>query len=167
MPPARALVAVLVLISALIIDLAVLSLLHLPGGPPRLTVVALTCIALVEGAGPGALLGFCAGGLSDLLSDHPLGRLALVYCLIGYFVGLVSADADRSALVPLGTVAAASGAAVLVDALVGVITGDPRILLRAVGSLLVAAVLYDVVLTPLVYPPVRLLLRRIAPDGRV
>ena len=60
----------------------------------------------------------------------------------------------------------AAGAAVFYAAL-GFLFGDPRASWSALGQVLPASVLYDVVLTPFVLPLVAALSRRLDPDTRL
>ena len=90
-----ALGAVTVLL-ALLLQTTVVARLPLPGSPPDLLLVLVVAYALAEGSASGMLTGFAAGLLADLLSDAELGRLALVYVVVGYLAGLAADDTDRS-----------------------------------------------------------------------
>jgi rod shape-determining protein MreD len=163
MTPSRAVVAAVVLGTALVLQPAVVAPLRLPGGAPQLVVVALVLVALLDGPFTGAVAGFCVGLTCDLLSRHLLGESALVLTLVGWAVGKLAEDVDRSVLVPLGVVAVASAVAVLGIGVVAALTNDGRVgvapVLRSAG----AAALYGLVLTPFLYPPVRALWDRLGP----
>ena len=164
MTPRRLLLGAVTVVTALLLQTTVLARLPLPGGAPDLLLVLVVAFALVEGPLSGAVTGFVAGLLADLGADHELGRLALVYVLVGYAAGLLAEDRPRSSVLPVLTVAAAGTGAVALYALEGLLLGDPRVTGSALRASLAGTVTYSVLLTPLVVPLVRLLVRRLDPD---
>lgn len=164
MTGSRVLLGVVTLVTALLLQTTVLARLPLPGGPPDLLLVVVVAFAVAEGPLSGTVTGFAAGLLADLGSDHELGRLALVYVLVGYGAGLLATDRPRSVLLPFGAVAAAAFTAVSVYALEGLLLADPRITGAAFWRSLAGTVTYSVLLTPFVVPIVGLLLRRLDAD---
>lgn len=159
----RVLLAAVAVCTALVVQLGVLARLRLPGAEPDIVLVAVVAMALSWGPLGGALVGFSAGLLIDVVppADHSAGRVALTLTLVGYLAGLLHAEATRSALVPLAAVAAAAVAALMISAAVGTLLGDPRVRWPAVWRGVPAAALYDVVLTPFVLPGVAALCRRL------
>jgi rod shape-determining protein MreD len=159
----RVLLAAVVVCTALVVQLGVLGRLRLPGADPDVVLVVVVAMALSWGPLGGALVGFGAGLLIDVVppADHSAGRVALTLTLVGYLAGLLQAEATRSALVPLAAVAVAAVAAVLISAAVGTLLGDPRVRWPVVWRGVPAAALYDVVLTPFVLPGVAALCRRL------
>jgi rod shape-determining protein MreD len=156
-------VSTLLLVLALLVQRTLIGRLNFPLGRPDLVVVTLVCIAVVQGPMWGASFGFAIGLLADLLSDHTLGRLALVFCLVGYAAGLLSREVERSVLVPLATAAAACGAAVGMFALFGALLGDGQVAPADVAGRAVSVAVYALVLTPLLFPVIAALLRRLDP----
>jgi rod shape-determining protein MreD len=156
--------AVLAVVTAVVLQAAVLARLPLPGGQPSLVLVLVIGIGLAAGGSAGLAAGFGAGLLTDLLSDHPLGVLALCFALAGFLAGLLEADVRRSVLLPVVVVALASAAVYLtylgVMGLLGRSTAD-----GATGIL--GTVAYDVVLTPFVVPLVAAVARRSVPSRRL
>lgn len=152
-----------ILLMALAIQLVVFDGLPLPLGNPDLLMLTLICIGLCTGPMQGMVLGFAAGLCADFMGEHAAGRMALVLCVIGYGVGLAADEAERSVLIPFAVVAFASALGVAGYALTGLFTGDPRVAVANVPSILVSRVLYDVVLTPFIYPLIRGLLRKLDP----
>jgi len=128
----QAVSAVGMLALAVVLQPTVVGLLHLPLGGPALPTIVLACLALRTGPTAGCLLGFTAGLAADLISDHVIGRLAMVLCLVGYLAGMLRLEAKRSIVV----------GATLVQAVV-------------------ASVLYAVLLTPFVFPGISWVLRRL------
>jgi rod shape-determining protein MreD len=166
----RALLSVVTVVTALLVQSTVLSRLPLPGGAPDLLLVLVVAYALAEGPRSGTLTGFGAGLLADLTSDHELGRTALVLALVGYVAGLVHDDpayggsGERSTLLPFAVVGLAAAGAVSVYAVEGLLLGDPRITGSAWLTALLGTTAYCVLLTPFVVPVVGALVRRVGRD---
>lgn len=167
MPPARVVLAVVLVVVALAVQVTFLSRLHLPGATPDLLLLVVVSLALAHGPGFGLGTGFGAGLAADLVppADHEVGRWALVLTLIGYLAGAARGETRRSAFVPLVVVAVAGAASVVMYAVLGALMDDPNITGRAVVDLLPTAVLYDVVLSAFVVPGVLALARRAEPDA--
>lgn len=163
MTPARFLLGAASVLTALLLQTAVLSRLPLPGAAPDLLLVLVVAFALVEGPGSGMATGFVAGLLADLGADHELGRLALAYVVVGYLAGTASDEPDRSILQPFAVVAVCGTAALLVFSVEGILLGDPRVTVPAFGRSLVSTVPYSVALTPIVVPLVGALVDRLDP----
>jgi len=163
----RPLVVAAVLLTGLMLQVAVVNRLGLPGGHPDLVVLCVIALALVGGPEAGALVGFAAGLAADIVppADHTIGRLALAYALVGYAAGLLEDVEERSVLTTVVVVVIGSGVAVVLYAGVGALTGDPRITATAVAHSLAATVLYDVLLAPFVVPLVSGIARRAEPAG--
>ncbi|AEH08986.1 MULTISPECIES: rod shape-determining protein MreD [Protofrankia] len=154
-------VTVAVMAVLIVLQVSVIAALRLPLGSPDIVLVVLCFVALCQGPVTGAVVGFSVGVLADLLSTHVLGQTALVFSLVGYGVGLVGEETDRSAYLPLAVAAAASATATAGHAAMAGIIGQPSLtgtqtLLRALG-----AALYALVLTPVVFPLVTAGLRRL------
>jgi rod shape-determining protein MreD len=125
--------------------------LPLPGGTPNLALLLVVGLALAGGAAAGLGCGFATGFVMDLMSDHPVGVLAICLALVGFAVGLLETDPDRSVFWPMVVVAVAAAAAqLLFAALAGLLDSGGVAAVRQ----LPAAVAYDVLLTPFVVPVV-------------
>jgi rod shape-determining protein MreD len=158
--------AVALLMVALVVQISIVARLNLPGGRLDLVLVLLAAIALIEGPLVGAISGFVVGVLADLASSHVLGQSALVMCLIGYAVGLVVDEAQRSVAVPLAVIGGASVLGTLAYAATTSILGEAAMTGgEAVGRALIAGV-YAVLVTPFVFPPVLAGSRRLAGGRR-
>jgi rod shape-determining protein MreD len=164
MTPRRFLLAAATVLTALLLQDTVVTKLPLPGAAPDLLLVLGVAYALVEGPLSAMTLGFVAGLLADSLADHQLGRLALVYAVVGYATGFIEDDTERSILLPFVAVGAGAVGALVLFAGEGMLLGDPRVTLHAVVRSLVSSVPYAVVLTPFVVPVLNLLVRRVEPD---
>jgi rod shape-determining protein MreD len=141
------------LLLATLIQVTVLDNLRLPfGAGPDLVLVVVVALALTGGPVEGILGGFCAGLALDVAppATHLVGQYALVFCLVGYAAGRVGGHLDESAWAPIGVVAVGSAAGELLFALTGMMFGNLDITWSAVGQVLPASVVYDVLLSPFV-----------------
>lgn len=159
--------AVLWIVTSIAIQAALLSRLTFLGPHPDLVLVVVLSIALYDGPLAGAVSGFGAGLLVDLLSDHVLGVGALVLCLAGWATGTVRDYYDRfSATTPIVIVAVASAGATLVLGGLLKLLGDPRVVWSGLAADVPRVALYDAVLTPFVFAAVSALNRRVDPAVR-
>ena len=157
----RFLLGAVTVLLALLLQTTVVARLPLPGAAPDLLLVLVVAYALAEGSASGMLTGFTAGLLADLLSDAELGRLALVYVVVGYLAGLAADETERSTVLPFVVVGLSAAGALVLYAAEGFLLGDPRASIAALGRALSSSVAYCVLLTPLVVPAVGLLVRRL------
>jgi rod shape-determining protein MreD len=152
----------LVVLLAVVLQVAVFNLFSVNGVVPNLALIAVVAASVARGAQFGALIGFAAGLLLDLAppADHVAGRWALAFVLVAILAGRVRNDARRSPLAGLVTVAVCSFVATSVFALSGVVLGDhalpPGEMLQVVGI----AVLWDIVVAPLLLPGLMSLFER-------
>jgi rod shape-determining protein MreD len=150
--PVRYAGILVLLLGVLLLQRTILARLDIPLGTPDLLVIVVAAVALQTGPGWGSVTGFLAGFGADLLSDHALGRLAAVLCVVGYLAGMLRQDAERSIAVPLAGVVLSGVVAALLFAGTGVLVDDDR----AGGMLLLercgAALLYGLIVTPFVFP---------------
>lgn len=161
MPLVRALLASGLLLVTVLVQASRLGS-ALPGGPPQLVVVAVVALGLAGGPGLGAVAGFGAGVLADLLppAAGPLGLSALVLVAAGWVAGVLARPArrlpTRLSILAAATVlalAAATGLAVLLG-------GRPGPVPALVGRWSAAAA-YDVLLGLVVLPAVAAASRRL------
>jgi rod shape-determining protein MreD len=156
----RLLALTLVLVVAVLVQSTVLARLTLAGVRPDLLVLAVVSVAVATDPTTGAVFGFVAGLVADLLFDLPVGVSALVYTAVGFAVGMVRVYVtSHRPLVHLVLAGAASLASVWCCGL----------LLRVFDLSSWAAVLragplvavYNLLLTPFVYPVVWALTERL------
>ncbi|MEU0374166.1 rod shape-determining protein MreD [Streptomyces sp. NPDC006283] len=161
----RMLLSTALVVVALVLQVSVLSRLQLPGAVPDLMLLVVLGLAMVYGHMAGAFIGFGAGLLADLAppADHAAGRYALVLCVIGYLAGLVRPENGqplRSATGPMAVVVAAAVGSTLLYAMVGALVGDTAARHVGLTSLLLTAVVYDLLLAPFTVPLIMWLARR-------
>jgi rod shape-determining protein MreD len=156
-----------VVVTVLLLQVCVVNRMHLPLGTPDLLVVVVVAFALVGGSQRGAVLGFFAGLLADVLppTDHYAGELAFSYAVIGYLAGMLEAGEESSVLTIIGVVAGASFGVVALYAGLGDLLGNARITASVAAHALLATVVYDVFLAPFVVPLVSAAARRFEPAG--
>ncbi|MCK9895353.1 rod shape-determining protein MreD [Frankia sp. AgB32] len=158
--------AIGLLVVALVVQVSVIARLDLPGGRLDLVLALLAAIALIEGPLVGSISGFVVGLLADLASSHVLGQSALVLCLIGYAVGLVMDEAQRSVAVPLVVIGGASVLGTLAYVAITSILGEAALTGgEAISRALVTGV-YAALVTPFLYPALLLGSRRLAGKHR-
>lgn len=148
-------VALLVLL-AIVLQVSLFSSLQIDGVAPDLALLVVIAAALVRGPEYAAVLGFIAGLLVDIAppADHTAGRWAVAFVVSGYLAGMVRRDARSSALAAVVVVAAGAFVATSIFALSGLLIGDQRVEVGNALHVIPVAVLYDVLLTPLVIPVV-------------
>jgi rod shape-determining protein MreD len=157
------------IVTAVIVQLTLLSRLGLPGATPDLVVVTIVAIALALGPTQGAVAGFVGGVLVDLAppGDSLLGVNAIVYVAIGYLTGIVIDPRDRTVPILIGIVGLSAGAAVLATSALDTLLGSDRVQWDAVAGMALSSALYAVILAPLAILGVSWLAARITPDAVV
>jgi rod shape-determining protein MreD len=155
----RAVISVVVVTVTVVFQLTIVDRIAFPGGAgPNLVLLVVAALALAGGPMAGVLTGFLAGLALDVAppGSHFVGQNALVFCLVGYFCGLLADDASgdaeqgHTALFEIAVVAAGAVGGEALLALLGVMLSDPRVTWPAITNVLPAAVAYDVLLCPFV-----------------
>ncbi len=161
----RALVAFLVVTLAVVLQVTLFPHFAWDGIVPNLALLVVVGAALVRGPQFAAVLGFVAGVIIDLAppADHIAGRWALALVLVGYVAGRVRQDIKPTAGAVVLTVAASSFVGTSVYALSGLLLRDPVVGVTEMLQVILVAVVWDVLLTPFLLPPVMALFRRLEP----
>lgn len=161
----RAPVAFVAVSVALVLQVSLFPHVAWHGIVPNLCLLVVVGAALTRGPQFAAVLGFVAGVALDLAppADHLAGRWALALVVVGYVAGRVRQDVRPTATTVVATVAASSFVGTSVFALSGIVLGDP-IGIPELLEVIAVALLWDVLLTPFVLPPVMALYRRLEPD---
>ena len=160
------------LFAAVVIQLTVVNRLPLPGGAaPDLVLLLVTAIAVAATPAVAAVTGFAGGLALDVAppAAHYAGQYALVFCLTGYAASRVyraitntTGEQDRVAaftVMVAATVAGEAGKAAL-----GMLLSDPDVTTATVSHVLPGAILYDLLLSPLVFWLVVRVTRGAVPD---
>jgi rod shape-determining protein MreD len=156
----RLLALAVVLVVAVLIQSTVLARLRLAGVRPDLLVLAVVSVAVATDPTTGAVFGFVAGLVADLLFDLPVGVSALAYTAVGFAVGTVRVYVtSHRPLVHLVLAGAASLASVwCCGLLLRVFDLSSWATVTRAGPLVA---LYNLLLTPFIYPVVWALTERI------
>ena len=167
MRSARVAAAAGLVVVALILQVAIFPHLAWEGIVPNFCLLVVVAAALVRGPAFAATLGFFAGLMLDLAppADHVAGRWALALVVVGYVAGMMRQDTRPSASTVVATVAVSSFVGTSVYALTGIVLGDAAAGSGDLVRVIVVALLWDVLLTPLVLPGVMRLLTRLEPAG--
>lgn len=162
----RSLAAAAAVAVALLLQVSVFPHLAWDGIVPNLCLLVVVGAALTRGATFAMVLGFVAGVTLDLAppADHLAGRWALALVLVGYAAGRVRQDVRPTATAVVATVAASSFVGTSVFALSGVVLDDPALSVPELLQVVGIALFWDVLLTPLVLPPLMAMFRRLQPD---
>ena len=156
----RLLALAAVLVVAVVVQSTVLAELRLAGVRPDLLVLAVVAVAMASDAATGAVFGFVTGLVADLLFDLPVGVSALVYAATGFAVGTVRVYVtSHRPLVHLALAGAASLASVWCCGLLLRVFDLSSWAAVARAGPLVAV--YNLLLTPFVYPVVWALTERV------
>jgi rod shape-determining protein MreD len=163
----RVAVAAALVVVALVLQVAVFPHVAWEGIVPNVCLLVVVASALVRGPAFAATLGFFAGLLLDLAppADHVAGRWALALVVGGYVAGLLRQDTRTPATTVVATVAVSSFVGTSVFALSGLVLGDAVASSGDLARVILVALLWDVLLTPLVLPGVMRLLARMEPAG--
>jgi rod shape-determining protein MreD len=161
----RGLLAVVAVIFAVVLQVSLFPHLAWQGVVPNLALLVVVGAALVRGPQFAAVLGFAAGVLIDLAppADHVAGRWALALVVVGYLAGRIRQDIKPNAWAVVGAVAASSFVGTSVFALSGLLLRDPVVPVSEMLEVILVAVVWDVLLTPFVLPPVMGMFRRLEP----
>ena len=165
-------VLAIALFVAVVLQLTVVNRLPLPGGAvPDLVLLLVTAIAVATTPGVAAITGFAGGLALDVAppAAHYAGQYALVFCLAAYAASRVyraitntSGEQDRVTAFTIMATAAAAGEAG--KAALGMLLSDPDVTTASVSHVLPGAILYDLVLAPLVFWLVVRVTRGAVPD---
>jgi rod shape-determining protein MreD len=162
----RTLAASLLVGLALVLQVSLFPHVAWQGIVPNLCLLVVVAAALTRGPQFAVVLGFLAGVSLDLAppADHVAGRWALALVLVGYLAGRVRQDVKPTAVAVVATVAASSFIGTSVFAISGMILQDPLLDVGEVLQVILVAVLWDVLLTPFVLPPVMTMFNRLQPE---
>ena len=161
----RSAIAVVAIVVALVLQVSVFPHVAWHGIVPNLCLLVVVGAALTIDAPAAMVLGFVAGVALDLVppADHVAGRWALALTVVAFLAARVRQDVRPTAVAVVGTIAAASFVGTSVFALTGIVLGEsgsvPDLL-----QVIAVAVLWDVLLTPFVLPPLMTLFGRLDPQ---
>ena len=123
---------------------------------PNLCLLVVVAAALTVEAPFALVLGFVAGLTLDLAppADHVAGRWALALTVVAFLAARVRQDVRPTAVAVVAT---------SLFALTGVLLKDPTMSISGLLEVVLVAVVWDVLLTPFVLPPLMKLFGRLDP----
>ena len=114
-----------VVITALTVQLGVLSGFSVFGVQPDLLLLVAIAGGIAAGPDRGAAIGFAAGLAYDLMLQTPFGLSALTYAIVAYLVGSLQDSVLRAAWwIPVVTATAVSMLGVILYGVLGTVLGD-------------------------------------------
>jgi rod shape-determining protein MreD len=163
----RGLLLLLLMVTGLVVETAVLGSATLDGSKPEFLLLLAIAVAMNEGPAFGATAGFMLGLATDMFLGLPRGISPLVFTAVGYGVGRARAQMTApTAWVPIVVCFLATFTGVLAYGAVGMLLGQrigPSSLIR--HALLGGA--YNAMLTPFVFPVVRAMGSKLRPAGAI
>jgi rod shape-determining protein MreD len=156
----RLLPTALALLAAVILQTSIVPSLAIFGVVPNVLFLVVVTIALTEGPVAGGVAGLIAGLLFDLLGTSVVGPYALVLCVVGYGIGMLSANMFAEGwLLPVTAVLVASVVTEVSYGIVLAILGAGAPFWHALFTVMLPVALYNTALAVLVYPWLARLLR--------
>ena len=141
------------LLAALVLQVMLAPHMAIAGVVPNLLLLVVITLAFVEGPRAGAVSGFAAGLLLDLLSSTPVGAWALVLTATGYVSGMLQENLFAAGwLAPVAVAAIAGLVAETFYLLVLAVLGDGPAFWASLASVVLPRALYNTVLVTLAYP---------------
>jgi rod shape-determining protein MreD len=155
-----------IVIGALALQSTLVAQVTLLGVIPQLVLIVVVSLAFTDGIRVGVVTAFAGGLLQDLLLPQSIvGLTALVYVLIAYAVGIFREySTTESVWAPVFVVALSSVIAEASYALLAVILGQPWVSFVFTTKVIGLVVLYNTLLTPLLFPLIRRVADRFRPE---
>lgn len=152
----RLFAGLVLMLAAALVQVTWASQLEIAGAFPNVVLIAVVALTWIQGVRAG-LVWACAGGIFlDLNAPGPLGPHALALLLGAYVTGYWAPNVDgKSLLQPAGAVAMSTALYSLVLIAADGALGLPSPPLRTSQQLIIAASLYNAILTPLAISALR------------
>jgi rod shape-determining protein MreD len=148
--------AVAILFIAVIVQVSILSDVHIVHGRPQLLLVTVISVSLLRGSVFGAIAGFGAGFLADTGTFGMLGFTSLLLTLAGYWTGRYGETTGRDrAHAPVLSVAVVTVLYQFSSLLLHFMLGEHAPAREVLLNGLLPTVVLNVLLTLAVYPLVR------------
>ncbi len=141
------------ILAALIAQVMLAPHLALFGAVPSFPVLVVITLAIVEGPQAGAVSGFAAGLMLDLLGTSPVGAWALVLVIVGYLAGLLQENLFAEGWLMPFTVAIVAGVLAELSYLIVLqVIGSAPEFWRSLWTVVLPRGIYNTVLALLLYP---------------
>jgi rod shape-determining protein MreD len=158
---------------AAMLQVVVVSSIAIAGGAPDLLLVSVIALGLLRGSVPGAVAGFSAGLIVDLVTLETLGITSLVLTLAGFWAGRWAETTGRGRrLAPVIAVGVITVLASAFSLVLHYLLGDDVVARLALVTVLVPTLLANLVLAFPVYLLIRAavherVVRELAPEVEV
>lgn len=160
----RTLLLSMLTLTGLLVQTAALGQATLVGTKPELLLLVTVALAMGEGPGLGCAFGFVAGLATDMTLGLPTGITAMTFTIVGFGVGTIRAQVQSpTAWLPIAMVFAATLGGVLLYGIISAVLGQDEIVGPGLVRHGALAACYNALLTPFVYPCVRMLGARLRP----
>jgi rod shape-determining protein MreD len=149
----RAVPAIAALLVATLLQVGLAPYMSIGGVTPNFLLLVVVTLALTSGPTQGAVVGFAAGLLFDMVSTGPLGPMALVLAATGYFAGLLHEQMFAEGwLLPITVLAIAALSAEVAYGLLLTLLGEGGPFWESFFTKMLPAAVYNTVLALLIYP---------------
>jgi rod shape-determining protein MreD len=160
----RVLPTIAAIVAATLLQVGLAPYIQIAGVVPNILLIVVVTLALVEGPSAGALAGFAAGAVFDLLGSGPVGPMVLVLTVTGYMAGQLHENMFAEGwLLPLTVLGIASLLAALAYGLILDMLGAGGPFLLTLFTKMLPEAIYDAALALLVYPWLARFLRQDRP----
>jgi rod shape-determining protein MreD len=157
----RALPTIAALLAAAILQAGLAPYLSIGQVVPNFLLLVVITIALVEGPGPGAAVGFSAGLIFELLGSGPVGPMLLVLTLTGFLTGLMHENMFAEGwLLPLTVLAIATLSAEVAYGAILILLGADVPFWSTLLTRMIPGAVYNTALALLIYPLLARFLRQ-------
>jgi rod shape-determining protein MreD len=151
--------AAVLLFGVAVVQVSLLSSLHVAGGMPNLLLVTIVAVALLRGSTFGAVGGFYGGLLLDTASLETLGLTSLVLTVGGYWIGRYGETTGRDRThAPFVSVAVVTVLYAVGELVLHFLLGDPVSARALLVDSLVPSIAFNLILTAPAYWLVKKLL---------
>lgn len=160
----RHLTAALAVLVAVVLQVFLAPNIAIGGVVPNFLLIVGITLALVQGPVTGAVVGFSAGLIYDLLNTGPVGLMALVLAVTCWIAGLLFQQMFAEGwLLPLTVLGLSSLAAGLAYGLILMLLGEGGPFLTSFLTITLPGAVYNTALALLVYPWLARFLRQERP----
>ena len=145
-----------VVVGGLVLQVCLFASFSFEGARPDVMILLAIAAGFIGGPDRGAIVGFTAGLAYDVVLSTPLGLTALVYTLVGYLVGTISAGILKSSRwVGPAIAAGASAAGMLLYAVVGTLLGQSSFDGPSLGAIITVVAVINALFAPFAIRAIR------------
>ncbi len=148
----RLIIISLIVLANLILQSTLFQQIRIYGVIPNTALILVISFAIYGGKNEGAVIGFFAGILQDIVFGHTIGLNALIFTVIGYLIGLMDQKIFKdNLLVPFILTALTTVFYEMVNLLLIFLLGYRIELLNIIKKMLITEVIYNSVVSLIIY----------------